>query len=81
MKDLKTNFEAGPVDSNPTFSVKKLDADVLKLAYASSPLNECHTLECMLQCIPILSKSMRRCQWRKQEDQAKIARDTAGGGG
>ena len=36
MKDLKTNFEADPLDSIPTFSAKKLDADLLKLAYASS---------------------------------------------
>ena len=36
MKNFKTNFEAGPLESKPAFSAKNAEADSLKLAYASS---------------------------------------------
>ena len=36
MKNFKTNFEAGPLESRPAFSAKNAEADSLKLAYASS---------------------------------------------
>ena len=36
MQNFSTNFDAGPLESNPALSAKKAAAERLKLAYASS---------------------------------------------
>ena len=36
IQNFSTNFDAGPLESRPAFSAKNVEAERLKLAYASS---------------------------------------------